>query len=247
MKKSTIKPYVFLLITIVFLIAVAFITPAHTVTPALQNIVKDGVNNVDGLVGVYSVVASSNGAHVYVAGNNDDAVTVFSRDKTSGALAYVKSYFDNATFGLDGASSIAMSPDGIHLYVTGYFDDAVTVFSRDETSGALAYVQSIFDNDTLGLDGAKQVIVSPDGAHVYVTGTENDAVTVFSLSKTSGELKHIESIFDNKTIGLNGAGSVTVSPDGAHVYIGGYYDDAVTVFSRDATNGVLTFTEIVKE
>ena len=40
--------------------------------------------------------------------------------------------------------------------------------------------------------------------------------------------------------GLDGAYSVTVSPDGNHVYAGGYTDDAIAVFSRKSSTGALT-------
>ena len=47
--------------------------------------------------------------------------------------------------------------------------------------------------------------------------------------------------------GLDGAYSVTVSPDGKNLYAAGGSDDAVAVFSRNATTGELSFVEVQKD
>jgi hypothetical protein len=82
---------------------------------------------------------------------------------------------------------VDVSPDGKHVYVTGFNDDAVAVFSRNTATGALTFVE--FQQDGVGgvdgLDGAAGVDISPDGKHVYVTGAGDDAVAVFSLPITS--------------------------------------------------------------
>ena len=41
--------------------------------------------------------------------------------------------------GLDGASQVAVSPDGAHVYVAAFNDDAVTVFRRDASTGRLSF------------------------------------------------------------------------------------------------------------
>ena len=41
--------------------------------------------------------------------------------------------------GLDGAQSVTLSADGKHAYVAGFFDDAVSWFERNASTGALTY------------------------------------------------------------------------------------------------------------
>src|SRR2546425_1226961 len=210
---------------------------------------RDAVGGVAGLKGAHAVVVSPNGAHVYVASSVADAVVVFSRDAASGALSFVERKRDNTgnVNGLNGAESVAVSPDGLHVYVAGRNDNAIAVFQRDVASGMLTFVevQRSGTGGVEGLLGAKSVAVSPDGAHVYAAGSLDDAVAVFGRDATTGKLTFVEAQREgaNGVTGLAGARAVTLSPDGANLYVAGPTDDALAVFSRDAATGRLTFVE----
>jgi 6-phosphogluconolactonase (cycloisomerase 2 family) len=213
----------------------------------------DGVGGVDGLGGAYGVTMGPGGAHLYVAGEFDDAVAIFSRDGATGRLTFGEAVFDGVggVDGLAGAIDMAVSPDGGHLYVAGWFDDGLAVFARDNGTGALAFVQVQLD-DTAGVDGllgARSVVVSPDGAHVYAAGEYDNAVAMFSRDGASGILTFIgaQQNRNDGADGLYGVVDVTVSPDGSHLYAAGYDDDSVAVFSRDGITGRLTFIEVHKD
>jgi 6-phosphogluconolactonase (cycloisomerase 2 family) len=64
-------------------------------------------------------------------------------------------------------------------------------------------------------------------------------VAVFSRSSTTGALTFVEVQRDGvgDVDGLDAASSVTVSPDGSHLYAAGRADDALAVFSRDSGTG----------
>jgi len=153
--------------------------------------------------------------------------------------------------GLDAARGVAVSPDGTSVYVAGSGEDAIAVFERNELTGALSFVE--FQQDGVGgvegLDLDRSVTVSPDGRHVYATGQLDDAVAVFSRNPTSGALTFVEFQQDGASgvDGLAGAISVTVSPDGAHVYVASITENAVVVFSRNQTSGALTFVEFEQD
>ena len=216
-------------------------------------VITDTAPGVDGLAGATSMAISPDGLFAYVAGYLDDAVAVFSRNAVTGRLTFeqVIKDTDSGVDGLDSALNVALSSNGEHLYVTGYLDDAVAVFSRDRGNGRLTFEQVIKDTDSGvdGLNGARGLALSLDGRHVYVTGQSDDAVVVFSRNSANGELTFVQVIKDTDEAvdGLNGAYSVTVSPDGRHVYAAGYVDDAVVVFSRDADSGTLTFKQVLKD
>ena len=149
--------------------------------------------------------------------------------------------------GLRGARTVAVSPDGRHLYVAVSLDDAVLAFSLDPLSGGLTFVQSIFDTDSGidGLDSARGVSVSPDGDHVYVAALSDSSVSGFSRNSATGELTYIETLEDGigGVDGLAGAHSVAVSPGGEHVYVASRSEDAVAAFERNPATGALTFLE----
>lgn len=218
----------------------------------------DNTNGVDGLAGAFWPAVSPDGKHVYVASFDDNAVAVFSRDPVSGALTFVEAQFDGVggVDGINGAEGIAISPDGKHVYVAGAGDDAVAVFRRDSTSGALTFVEAKFEG-VGGVDGLKKalfVTVSPDGKHVYVAGFDDNAVAVFSRDPTTGQLSFVEALENggtdsqgNTIDGLIGPISIAVSPDGKHVYVDGPGDSAVTLFNRDATTGRLTWVKTLRD
>jgi len=207
----------------------------------------------NGLNSVYSVAVSPDNQHVYAAGYRGNAVTVFRRDGSNGelTLVHVLKDTDPGVDGLEGARSVAVSPLGNHVYVAGYFDGAVAVFSRDELSGELTFVevQRADDPDVFYMNGASSVTVSPDGKHVYVAAYVNQAVVTFGRNPVTGALTWEDVVIEGAgdVDGLEGVRSVTVSPDGLHVYAGGATDDAVAVFSRDETTGELTFVQVYKD
>ena len=207
----------------------------------------------NGLNGVCSVAVSPDDRHLYAVGCKGDAVTVFGREGDSGELSFIEVHKDTdaGVDGLEGARSVAVSPDGNHVYVASFFDGAVAVFSRDRDTGKLTFIEAkkSTDPDVFYLNGASAVTVSPDGFHVYVGAYVNDAVVTFSRDPATGALNWENVALDGAgdIDGLEGVRSVTVSPDGSHVYAGGAIDDAVAAFSRDGSTGELTFVQVHKD
>ena len=180
-------------------------------------------------------------------------MAVFQRDVVTGQLTFVQMLKDGVggVDGLNGANSVTVSPDGSHVYVAGYYDDALAVFRRDVATGQLTFLQVVKDGvgGVDGLDGANSVAVGPDGSHVYATGSYDNALAVFRRDVATGQLTFVQVLKDGVSgvDGLSGAHSVTVSPDGSHVYAAGYPDNALAVFRRDAATGQLTFLQVLKD
>jgi cysteine-rich repeat protein len=213
---------------------------------------RDNVDGVEGLDGAEAVAVSPDGLHVYAVGHDERAVAVFAREAGTGAVTFASVVRDSVggVNGLKGARGLAISADGKHVYVSGDDDDNLVLFTRDPSSGALTFVERYQDGDPGidGLAGPAGVVVSPDGANVYVGGDDDDAVAVFARNPSDGKLTFVELERDGVggVEGLDGVESVAVSPDGSHVYAGGSDEQALVVFRRDPGTGALTFAGFQK-
>ena len=85
-------------------------------------LLRDGVGGVDGLSGAFGVILSTDGQYAYVTGMNDNAVSWFERNASSGALTYGGLLRDGVG-GVrvdgwpSGAFDVTLSADGQHAYV----------------------------------------------------------------------------------------------------------------------------------
>jgi DNA-binding beta-propeller fold protein YncE len=231
---------------------VAFARNATTGELSFVEMEQDGAGGVDGLNGATSVAVSPDGDNVYVTGYGENAIAVFDRITSTGALSFTEMHTNGAMVsGLGGAVSVAISPDGKHVYVAGMQDDAVSVFGRDQATGKLSYLDTVWDSAPTvdGLDAVRSVTVSPDGKHAYTASYIGDAVAVFERNANTGALTFVEVHQDEVggVDGLNGSILVTISPDGNHVYATGNYDDAMALFERDGDSGALTFVEVHRD
>jgi 6-phosphogluconolactonase (cycloisomerase 2 family) len=199
------------------------------------------------LEGVTSIDLSPDGEHLYACGRNFGTLAVFDRDDTTGALTEIQVLTDGSggVDGLDGAQSLVVAPDGAYLYVAARYDDAIAVFARDGSAGTLTTVEVVRDGvgGVAGIAGASDVILSSDGAHLYVAGYEGDSVVVFSRNAGSGELALAQQYAD--PVGLDGASSVAIDPTGMQVYVLGARAASLSRFGRDPGTGQLTFQESV--
>jgi len=222
--------------------------------------------DTDGLDGAFSLAVSPDGNSVYVVSLDDSAIVRFKR-KGSGELIPKGCIQDNDSGvdqcseeadALNAAAGVAVSPDGLDVYVTSLGDAAVTHFDRDPDTGALTFVGCIDDTSgpetcteddpTDGLNGAGGITVSPDGASVYVaSGTGSRAIVRSTRDLTDGTLKAKGCIddpagvdpCDDTTDGLDGAANVAVSPDGTSVYVTAAFSDTIVRFKRDVADGSL--------
>lgn len=136
----------------------------------------DGPHSQDDLS--YETALSSDGQRLYVVGVSSgtrtsyDYITV-AMDAASGQQLWASRY-DGTAHGWDYSRDIALSPDDSRVYVTG------RSFSSDPPH--FAYVTIAYDSLTgsqlwlsrfTGTNGgeARDIAVSPDGAHIYVTGS----------------------------------------------------------------------------
>src|SRR4051794_26003558 len=179
-----------------------------------------------GLDSARGVAVSPDGKTVYAVANGDQAIVRFDRTP-HGALSNPSCIEDeggiagcgpgNTAQGLGGAFAVAVSPDSENVYVVSSSDDAIVTFDR-APDGALSNPSCIEDvggsagcgSTAQGLNSARALTVSPDGASVYALGNFDDAIVRFDRG-ADGALSNASCIADPPD--LAGCGSITEGLD----------------------------------
>lgn len=162
-----------------------------------------------GLAGAHAVAVSPDGKSVYATGLDNDAVSIFGRDTATGALTPQGCISDADNFPASGCADfeegmaepfgIAVSPDGLDVYVASLNDHAVAHLERDPMTGQLSGGGCIGDTGDFagcgvatqgGLLRARNLVVAPDGAGVYVASGDvnNGAIVRLTRNPTTGNV-----------------------------------------------------------
>ncbi|MBI3782076.1 MAG: beta-propeller fold lactonase family protein [Deltaproteobacteria bacterium] len=207
----------------------------------------DDESDALGIFRAVAVTVTPDGKDVYVASFFGDAIAGLRRDAVTGKLTYVGAQFGGAagTVGLTQLQGVAVSPDGSNVYVASYGDNAVSLLRRDASSGQLTFVEALIEGqgDVHGIFRASGVVVSPDGANVYVLGGGSNGIATFARDAVSGRLTFVESSFDGVggVSGLLNGVALAVSDDAADIYAVG--DNGMAHFRRGLDTGRLTFAK----
>ncbi|UJA20885.1 beta-propeller fold lactonase family protein [Thermoleophilia bacterium SCSIO 60948] len=218
--------------------------------------------------GSRAIVVSPDGRNVYVAASGSDAITVFERDRRTGALSQPRGRAGCVAaggsggcmpaIGLESPNSVAISPDGDSVYATSRASGAVTSFDRDASTGRLtqaavgcvATVAGPGCTAGRALAGADVVVVSPDGENVYVGAFFGNAIATFERDPSTGTLTQADGVAGciaetasegcATAIALGAPEGLAASADGDSVYVASAASNAVAVLDRDPTDGSLT-------
>jgi 6-phosphogluconolactonase (cycloisomerase 2 family) len=154
-----------------------------------------------GLFQPYAVEVSPDGKNVYVGAgaSHAGALTSYSRDQSTGALTQFTG--PSACFGLSkgctkaagvrDVGNLTMTPDGSRLYAVSFLAYTVSALDRDRDSGTLTPVPGGCVKDrlskelcpvtALGLNGPRNVVLSPDGRFAYVSAETAGTITTFAV------------------------------------------------------------------
>ena len=210
-----------------------------------------------------SVAVSPDGGSIYVVSVFDGLITQLGRDP-AGALVErgcVSSDPGGPIINggappgcgqipaLQGAQDLAVSPDGSSAYVATVGPGAVVHLGR-APNGALDFRGCLGESDGAqcipvpSLQGSVAVVVSADGASVYVAA-EGDA-SVTHLSRDSlGRLTDRGCLAEGGRSGctpatsLLGPQDIALSADGTAAYVASSDDESITQFARDAAGRLI--------
>ncbi len=145
---------------------------------------------------------------------------------------------------LDVVRQMVMSTDQNDLYVVGQVSgvDVLVHYHRDLRTGELV-LQGLVQNNTTfngqaisNLDGAADVVISPNGTFIYVAAPDADAILLFQRDPVDGSLTYGTTWIDQVAgvDGLAGVHSLALSTDGSRLYALAGLDDSLTRFDVDA-------------
>ena len=178
-----------------------------------------------------SIAVDPSGEKVFVTGTSEGAgemqktYATLGYDTSNGTQLWAERY--DAPTGRASAGSLALSPDGNMVYVTGWAEAAsgrkgyATVAYRAST-GSQAWVATYGGSG--GDNEGRAVAVSPDGSRLYVIGSGASETglgyTTVAYAKSGTQLWARTYTSPPKT-GSTYASSIQVSPDGSEVFVAG--------------------------
>ncbi len=144
------------------------------------------------------VLAAPDGAFLYVSAQSGDSLLCLAIDQDTGELS-VHTVFTDGTggaAGLNGAEGLSVSPDGRSVYAAAYYDDCVSHFRWDPGFTAISLAAEYRDGTAgiSGLDGCRDVAVSPAGTMAAAAASGSDTVVLFSRDPATGELAQTSSV-----------------------------------------------------
>lgn len=215
--------------------------------------IDHNLGGTDRLYTSHAVEVSPEGEHLYVAareparGIGDAGINLFHRNPNDGRITFAA--FDTLT----DIGGMLLSPEGRHLYVQSSASNAIHVFAREAQTGVLQMTQTVQPlpqtRDTaLFILSPGMMAFSEEGAHFYFNTSEH--LLVYDRDASTGQLTLQQTIrIDDYQLGLKSA--FALSPEGAHVYWGGYEQNVslhqpryeMAIFSRDPVADTLTFVK----
>jgi subtilisin family serine protease/6-phosphogluconolactonase (cycloisomerase 2 family) len=182
--------------------------------------VQQGVGLVTGLTNVHELTMSPDGKHVYAINDaaGADSIVAFSRNPTTGALAFVAALTNNQNdslgnlvTGLEGDGHVAISSDGAYVFAIGAADNAIAIFNRNPSTGVLTFWQKI-TTSTLPTPSTApaDLAVAGSGRDLYVIGGSSNSLVYFRRN-----VSNQWTVFQVR----NHAGTaLVVSPNGSFLY-----------------------------
>ena len=185
------------------------------------------------LSGARDITTFTSGDNTYaaVAAFKDDGVQIL--DITNPySITATDSIYDTEILNLDGATGITTFESGDNTYaaVAAGIDDGVQILDITNPYSITA-TDSIYDTETLNLDGADDIAVFKSGANTYaaVTAYNDDGVQILDITDPSAITA--TSSIDDISLELDGTWAITTFTSDGNTYaaITAFEDDGVQI------------------
>jgi 6-phosphogluconolactonase (cycloisomerase 2 family) len=179
-----------------------------------------------------SIAVDPSGKFTYVANTNDNTISTYTIDSSSGEL--------NSTCGISplcpstGKYPIAVTvdPSGKFAYVVNEGDGTISAYSIG-SGGALTAIGSPVSTGTIPIS-IVTVSVGSLGEFAYVANMGDYTISAYSIGST-GALTAIGSPVSTGTIPV----SITVDPSKQFAYVANEFSNSISIYTIDPTYGTL--------
>jgi DNA-binding beta-propeller fold protein YncE len=247
----------------ILIMLVNFNVAAASTVESLQltQILQDDDNGVDGLGNPRSVKVLLDNSKVFVSSGDDNAFAIFNVDNNFNLT--FSQIFKNSSAninGLEGALGVAYLSQGDQVVVTGFYDGALTQFSKNKNSYRFnktisdgIHYERVFHSDvpvgkldTLGLLGAWDVIKTRDEKQLLAASYMSNAVAIFDIT-SDGRIVFNKAIKDAKPLenSLGKPVSLALSLLNDELYVLGFDNHQLTIFGRKY-GGDLLVKQVIK-
>ena len=253
-----------------------------TVLGVRVGLVENGGLLADGLFAAFNVAVSPVAGHdlLFVTGRGDSALSVWRINTQAGTLTQTALYKSGSCSGNSGANcvagesglasarGVAVSRDGL-VFTTGFSDDALKIWRLDPDvsgTGILTPTGLYVDGEDgiTGLDGPRNVAVSPNGRLVFTAAAAAHALSVWQVNASPSTPTLTQSAVyadtgtESCTSALENAGrcfdgllavrNLALSPDGGLLFVTARSnDDALSAWEVDYSDGTLTQVALIEE
>jgi 6-phosphogluconolactonase len=179
------------------------------------------------------------GAYVLAVDLGTDTVYTYRLDETSGKLAAVS---QAKVAPGSGPRHLAFHPNGAFAYLVNELGDSVVVCGYDPATGAVTPGQPQPTvppgSPPTGRNYPAEVLVSADGAFVYVSNRGHDSVARFAVADGGASLRLLDAVPTGGAYPRH----ISFDPTGTLLFAANQNANTVTVFHVDGVSGALTPT-----
>ncbi|MFW6690304.1 lactonase family protein [Streptomyces sp. MAR4 CNX-425] len=208
-----------------------------------------GVRSTGG-AGVTHVSVHPGGGHLLSANYNSGSVAAHVIE-ADGSVGERTGFVQHSGSGPDPdrqegphAHQIVTDPAGGFVYAVDLGTDSVYTYTLD-TGGALAPVSEV---RAVPGAGPRHMVFHPDGGHAYVANELDSTVTAYAHDAATGGLTRLESwstLPGGVDPGGNFPAEITISADGAYVYLSNRGHDSVARFAVGGGGATLALQDAV--
>lgn len=188
--------------------------------------------------GAYSpfILNRPQGDFVYSPNANDDTISQFSRNSTTGALTALAPATVACLQTTNNAAS-AIAPNGSWLYVLDYTTGVVRPFSVNTGTGQLTALATV----TCATGNICGIVISSDSAFLYVFSTSGSCIYQFSIAAGTGLLTPLGTPSVAVTGGeSNPTNAIYLHGSGQFIYGATALGTWINRWTRNTTTGLLT-------